>query len=524
MSLPFVSCVCPTYGRTNLLEEAIESFLRQDYQGPSELVICNDLINQTIYFKHPRVKVRNLDERCHTLGDKRNVTASMASGDYLMTWGDDDIHLPGRISRMVKWMQQNNIRFGLEGKHYCWEGESLKENSFSTGGAHMVERSLYWEIGGIPSINSGEDVAFNDLVKSKLGIDSLPQCMVTPQFIYRWNSPRSHVSALSQSGDPEDGYSKMVVHVNRYLQSGSEPSGSVSLVPKWTRDWIGIAPKKPLSLTIGMATYDDYDGVYFTIQAIRMYQNLPENTEFIVIDNNPGSRHSNALNGLAKGVKGLKVIPIDDRKSSFVKYDLFKYAANDIVLGLDCHVLLETGFIDSLMEFWSKNQGSKSLLSGPVLMNDKISVSTHMDQKWRTHDFGTWGTNHEGMKNEVPFEIPMQGMGCYSVWRESWPGVNPHFKGFGGEEWYVSQKIKQAGGNVLCHPKMKWMHRFDWPVRTFPLSLEDKIINYYRGWLELYGDENHPMIKEMTDYWLMGDKPVPESIVKSCIAKAKIPT
>ena len=30
-------------------------------------------------------------------------------------------------------------------------------------------------------------------------------------------------------------------------------------------------------LTIGMATYDDYDGVYFTTQAIRLYH--PEVTE-----------------------------------------------------------------------------------------------------------------------------------------------------------------------------------------------------------------------------------------------------
>ena len=38
------------------------------------------------------------------------------------------------------------------------------------------------------------------------------------------------------------------------------------------------------ALTIGMATYKDFDGVFFTIQALRMYQDLTD-TELLVIDN-----------------------------------------------------------------------------------------------------------------------------------------------------------------------------------------------------------------------------------------------
>ena len=40
-------------------------------------------------------------------------------------------------------------------------------------------------------------------------------------------------------------------------------------------------------LTIGMATYDDFDGVFFSIQALRMYQlqGLEDNVE--IIDEKP---------------------------------------------------------------------------------------------------------------------------------------------------------------------------------------------------------------------------------------------
>lgn len=53
-------------------------------------------------------------------------------------------------------------------------------------------------------------------------------------------------------------------------------------------------------LTIGMATYDDFHGVYFTIQALRLYHPITktDEVEFIIIDNNPNSSHGEATKGL----------------------------------------------------------------------------------------------------------------------------------------------------------------------------------------------------------------------------------
>ena len=37
-----------------------------------------------------------------------------------------------------------------------------------------------------------------------------------------------------------------------------------------------------------MATYDDYDGVYFTLQALRIYHpEIVDEAGFLVIDNHP---------------------------------------------------------------------------------------------------------------------------------------------------------------------------------------------------------------------------------------------
>lgn len=274
-----------------------------------------------------------------------------------------------------------------------------------------------------------------------------------------------------------------------------------------------------MTLSILIATHDDYDGLYFTVQSLRMHHDLSD-VEIIVLDNNPGGIHSKAINHLCKSVKGIKVINVDSKKSSFVKYDGVDHVSGDVILGLDSHVLLYPEFISAMMEYWKNNPSSKNILSGPLLYDDLRHVSTHMNPVWRGEDFGIWGTDVSAIEQGRPFEVPMQGMGCYSFLRKSWMGISKEFRGFGGEEWYIAEKFRQNGGKSICHPKMKWVHRFDWPVRTFPLSLYDKIINYYRGWLELYKDESHHMIQDMNVYWTTI---IDESKLKALIAKAKLP-
>ena len=97
--LPFVSCYCPTYGRPRLLEEAIESFLRQDYTGAKELVVLNDHVEQQLIFDHPEVRIINSGERIVPVARKFNECVDLCNGEVLFPWDDDDIYLPWKISR-----------------------------------------------------------------------------------------------------------------------------------------------------------------------------------------------------------------------------------------------------------------------------------------------------------------------------------------------------------------------------------------------------------------------------------------
>jgi hypothetical protein len=257
-----------------------------------------------------------------------------------------------------------------------------------------------------------------------------------------------------------------------------------------------------MKLTISMATHDDYDGVYFTIQSLRLHHDLPPSTEFLILDNNPRSDHGQALLSFSKWVPGARVIPVTDRISSFVKYDAFRLAQGDVILGLDCHVLLQPGFISSMMDYWRTRSDSRDLLTGPLLYNDLKATSVKMEPCWRGHDFGIWGNDPEAMATGVPFEVPMMGMGCFSMRRGAVPILASGFSGFGAEEWYLAEKVRQNGGRVMCHPNLGWNHRFDWPKRRFPLTLQDKVRNYYRGWFDVYQSHDHPMLQTMTEYWL----------------------
>jgi len=70
-------------------------------------------------------------------------------------------------------------------------------------------------------------------------------------------------------------------------------------------------------LTIGMATHNDYDGVYFSVMSLLLYhQEHLENAEILIVDNNPMSKHGEAVRGLAKRVPGVRYIAAQEYRGT----------------------------------------------------------------------------------------------------------------------------------------------------------------------------------------------------------------
>lgn len=237
------------------------------------------------------------------------------------------------------------------------------------------------------------------------------------------------------------------------------------------------------ALTIGMSTYDDFDGVYFTLQALRMYHDLAD-VELLVVDNF-GCEHTRTL---VERIPEARYILATEIVGTAAGRDLlFREGRGAFVLCIDSHVLLTPGAVARLRAYIADHPESVDLLQGPLLHDDLTTISTHFDPVWREQMWGTWGDDPRGADPDAePFEIPMQGLGVFACRRAAWPGFNPHFRGFGGEEGYIHEKVRQAGGRCLCLPWLRWMHRFARPKGVpYPLSVEGKLRNYVIGHAEL---------------------------------------
>src|ERR1035438_1641762 len=167
------------------------------------------------------------------------------------------------------------------------------------------------------------------------------------------------------------------------------------------------SPRK--ALCIGMATYDDYDGVYFSAMAIRLYHpEIADETEILVVDNHPGGACSAELKALENWIPGYRYIPFDRIHGTAVRDVVFREANAEFVLCIDCHVMFAAGALGQLLEYFRAHPDTPDLLQGPLLYDDMHTLSTHMEQTWSCGMYGVWGNDPRAADpTSPPFELAM---------------------------------------------------------------------------------------------------------------------
>lgn len=316
---------------------------------------------------------------------------------------------------------------------------------------------------------------------------------------------RSAPAIRLQYGDFEQLHGTVDVLCQTVLDSPLEPASK--------RQFLGVFPRKDFhlsdtarppekrhpvpqptprrsrkKLTIGMATYDDYDGVYFSVQAIRLYHpEIADDLELLVIDNHPEGSCSKPLKTLDSHIPNYRYVPLADRSGTAVRDSIFAEANSEFVLCMDSHVFVVPGALAGLLGYFASNPETIDLLQGPLLYDDLSSFATHFEPAWRGGMYGHWAKDERAADPEgQPFEIPMQGLGLFACRRAAWPGFNPRFRGFGGEEGYIHEKFRRRGGRVMCLPFLRWVHRFHRPNGLPYLNRwDDRIRNYMIGFREL---------------------------------------
>ncbi len=159
-----------------------------------------------------------------------------------------------------------------------------------------------------------------------------------------------------------------------------------------------------------MATYDDFDGVYFTLQALRLFHDL-DSTELLVVDNH-GCAHTREF---VRGAGVTYVLANDVVGTAPARDRVFSAARGKAVLCCDSHVLFDKGVVARLRRFYRDTPACDDLLQGPMVYDDGLLVSTHLQPVWREQMWGIWATDPRGRDPDGDaFDIPMQGLGAFT--------------------------------------------------------------------------------------------------------------
>lgn len=284
------------------------------------------------------------------------------------------------------------------------------------------------------------------------------------------------------------------------------------------------APVGHRRLCIGMSVYDDFDGAYFTMQSIRMHHpEVADQISILVIDNHPEGLQSQALRNACEAAGNVRYLPFTGYRGTAVRDLLFREADADIVCCVDSHVLLLPGALKALIAYFDEHPDSNDLVQGPLYGDDlEHRVGTHFDPEWGAGMWGRWGFDDRLDDPDVEFfEIEMQGLGLFASRKDAWPGFNSRFRGFGGEEGYIHEKIRRAGGQAICLSALGWLHRFDRPSGIpYAPRLDDRVRNYIIAWNEL-GWDTQPVVDHFKDEY--GDAPGIDDVIKAMTEQSASP-
>jgi hypothetical protein len=240
------SCVCPTFGRPpryqHLLEEAIASFLLQDYAGEKELIVLNDCPGQTLVCDAPGVRIVNLPTRIATLGQKYNAMIELATGDVIFPWEDDDVSLPWRIRQGIEQLEAlrataMNRSMPAVGEYWkppqVWFAQAGQAPSWrhAVGVRHhagVFTKDAWRRVGGYPHSSGAQDAAL-DAALGGVDLPAFPEGLPPKEwaYLYRWGVQPHHLSSVA----PHDEHFRRVGEL-------AHARGEFLLTPGWREDYV----------------------------------------------------------------------------------------------------------------------------------------------------------------------------------------------------------------------------------------------------------------------------------------------
>lgn len=144
-----VSCIIPTYKRSDTLIRAIESVLNQTYNNIEVLVVDDNDPNDEYSLKSKNKvsaleddRVRYIQQERHINGAvARNVGIKNANGEYIAFLDDDDEWVEDKIEKQVQYLKNNKEIDGVSCLYIVKNGEEVVRRC-----APYTGENLHWNV------------------------------------------------------------------------------------------------------------------------------------------------------------------------------------------------------------------------------------------------------------------------------------------------------------------------------------------------------------------------------------------
>jgi hypothetical protein len=218
----------------------VESWVRQDYDGPKELLICNDKPDQELVCDVEGVRVWNFDKKFATLGGKYNWMFNQARGEYVTPWEDDDIFLPHRISAAVDALESRDLDYyKIPWAYYVNNGmiTGTTANLFYCSG--MWRRSLLQRTTMCDEVQANADQTIERKLQDACDPERyLIDELESPErifYMYMWGGRTAHLSGWGS--DPG------ALEAAQAILDKESPTGTVHVIPGYDHDYEGMCRK-----------------------------------------------------------------------------------------------------------------------------------------------------------------------------------------------------------------------------------------------------------------------------------------
>lgn len=183
-----------TSARKDFVPFALQFFLQQTY-ADKELIILDDSNGEIeiLIPKNEQIKYIHHPLPFNSLGAKRNYACSLAIGEIILHWDDDDWYAPDWIMQQVNFISDiqadicglDKVYFFDAVKNKSWQYQYDMEKPWVTG-ATMAYRKQVWLQNPFKEKNVGEDNDFVWTAKGKVAASTYTKGFVS--FIHNNNT------------------------------------------------------------------------------------------------------------------------------------------------------------------------------------------------------------------------------------------------------------------------------------------------------------------------------------------------